>query len=456
MPDPGTPEPAPSDANDSPSDATSRPGRESNESHQHHRPTLSPESDVPPQPTATAPADHAGAADATPTGPGGRPLRVAHLTTVDMSLALLLRTELEYDVAAGFEVFGLSAPGPYVPEVEALGVTHVPLAALTRSWDLKRDAAAARELAATLRALDLDVLHTHNPKTGVLGRILGRAVGVPVVVNTCHGLWIRPGDPWPKRAFVLGAESVAARASHAELYQNATDHGTLARAVPGWRSRVVGNGTDLTRFRPDPAARRRVRAEIGVSDDEILVGGIGRRVAEKGIAEYEAAAATLAGKARFVWIGPEDLDKADAFSGAVDTPVEYLGARSDMPAVYAALDLFVLPSHREGFSRSAMEAAACGVPMVLSDIRGCREIGTHGEHLLLAPPHDPAALAEAIDRMLTEPGLRARLAEAGRRRALAEFDQRRVARISVDTYRAVARRKRLGWLDSAPSPGGAA
>ncbi|MCF2529764.1 glycosyltransferase [Yinghuangia soli] len=380
-----------------------------------------------------------------PVGPGGRPLRVAHLTTVDMSLALLLRTELEVDVAAGFTVFGLSAPGEYVPEIEELGVTHVPLDALTRSWDLARDAAAARELAATLRRLDLDVLHTHNPKTGVLGRLLGRAVGVPVVVNTCHGLWIRPGDPWPRRAFVLGAESAAARASHAELYQNATDHATLARAVPAWRSRVVGNGTDLSRFHPDPEARARIRAELGVSADEILVGGVGRRVAEKGIAEYEQAAGSLAGKARFVWIGPEDLDKADAFTVDTASGVEYLGGRSDMPDIYAALDLFVLPSYREGFSRSAMEAAASGVPMVLSDIRGCREIGTHGEHLLLVPPGDAAALAAAIDRMLTEPGLRSRLAAAGRARALAEFDQRRVAQVSIDTYRAVARRKRLGW-----------
>jgi glycosyltransferase involved in cell wall biosynthesis len=383
-----------------------------------------------------------------PTGPGGRPLRVAHLTTVDMSLALLLRTELQVDVAAGFEVFGLSAGGPYVPEVEALGVTHVPLDALTRSWDLARDAAAARELAARLRDLDLDVLHTHNPKTGVLGRLIGRAVGIPVVVNTCHGLWIRPGDPWPRKAFVLGAESVAARASHAELYQNATDHRTLARAVPAWRSRVVGNGTDLSRFRPDPDARARIRKELGVGDGELLVGGVGRRVAEKGIAEYQEAVGELVRQgptgARFVWIGPEDPDKPDAYNDAA-SHVEYLGGRSDMPDVYAALDLFVLPSHREGFSRSAMEAAASGVPMVLTDIRGCREIGTHDEHLLLVPPGDPAALARAMGRMLGDPELRARLAAHGRARALAEFDQRRVAATSIYTYRAVARRKGLRW-----------
>jgi len=381
-----------------------------------------------------------------PRGPGGRPLRVAHLTTVDMSLALLLRTELEEDVAAGFETYGISAPGPYVPEIEELGVTHVPLDALTRAWSPRHDAAAARELVRALRRIEPDVLHTHNPKTGVLGRVLGRATGVPVVVNTCHGLWIRPGDPWARRAFVLATESVAARASHAELYQNATDHATLRRAVPAWRSRVVGNGTDLTRFTPNPATRAAVRRELGVADDELLVAGVGRQVAEKGILEYVEAAAHLAGKARFAWIGPEDPDKPDAVSHAVrDTDVTFLGARSDMPAVYNALDVFVLPSHREGFSRSAMEAAACAKPMVLSDIRGCREIGTHDEHVLLTPAGEPRSLAAAIDRLLTEPDLRTRLGTAARRRALAEFDQRRVAGVSIDTYRAVAARRGLAW-----------
>jgi glycosyltransferase involved in cell wall biosynthesis len=375
---------------------------------------------------------------------------VAHLTTVDMSLSLLLRTELQVDVESGFEVFGLSAPGPYVAGVEELGVRHVPLYALTRSWDPRRDAAAARELLSALRALRLDVLHTHNPKTGVLGRILGRAVGVPVVVNTCHGLWLRPGDPWPRKAFVLGSEGFAGLFSYAELYQNAADREAMQWSVPAYRSRVVGNGVDLDRFRPDPAAGARVRAELGVRPDELLVGGVGRMVAEKGIAEFAESARALAGKARFVWVGPPDPSKPDGLT-ELDGGVLALGERADMVAVYSALDVFVLPSHREGFSRSAMEAAACGRPMVLSDIRGCREIGTDGAELLLVPPHDPAALTAAVDRLLVDPDLRAGLGAAAAARARAHFDQRVVAGISIATYAAVARRRRLGWTSGGQS-----
>ena len=389
-------------------------------------------------------------ADLSLAGPGGRPLRIAHLTTVDMSLALLLGTELQVDVESGFEVFGLSAPGPYVAGVEELGVRHVPLYALTRSWDPRRDAAAARELLAALRALRLDVLHTHNPKTGVLGRILGRAVGVPVVVNTCHGLWLRPGDPLPRKAFVLGSEGFAGLFSHAELYQNAADREAMQWAVPVYRSRVVGNGVDLDRFRPDPAAGSRIRAELGVGPDELLVGGVGRMVAEKGIAEFAESARALAGKARFVWVGPPDPSKPDGLT-ELDGSVLSLGERSDMVAVYSALDVFVLPSHREGFSRSAMEAAACGRPMVLSDIRGCREIGADGAELLLVPPHDPAALTAAVDRLLVDPDQRSRLGQAAAARARQHFDQRLVAGVSIATYAAVARRRRLGWTSGGTS-----
>jgi glycosyltransferase involved in cell wall biosynthesis len=378
--------------------------------------------------------------------PTARPLRIAHLTTIDMSLLLLLGTELEADVEAGHDVFGISAPGPYVGGVEALGVSHTPIPELTRSWAPTRDLAAFRRLRATLRTLDLDVLHTHNPKTGIMGRIAGRLAGVPVVVNTCHGLWAGPQDSLRKRAFVYGLEALAARFSDYELFQNAQDEQTLRRVLRRGRHRVVGNGVDLTRFAPDAEGRRRVRQELGVADDELLVGAIGRRVREKGLVEFAEAAASLRKEAAFVWVGPEDDTDGhpDAGVASPGSAVKFVGERRDMPAVYSALDVFVLPSYREGFSRAAMEAAACGVPMVLTDIRGCREIGDDGVHVRLVPSHDGPALTRAIRRLLDDPQQRARLGAAARERALDHFDQRAVAQASLDTYAWVATHRDQG------------
>ena len=347
-------------------------------------------------------------------GPGGRPLRLAHLTTVDMSLSLLLETELRVDLAAGFDTVGISAPGPYVESITELGVAHEALPALTRSWNLARDAAAARSLVGVLRRLQLDVLHTHNPKTGVLGRIAGRLAGVPVVVNTCHGLWAGKSDPILRRWFVYTAEALAAQFSDAELYQNAEDAATLRWAVRRRRSQVVGNGVDLDRFRFDAPGRARVRREL--DRRRPTTGRSGRPTCRReGIRSMPPPRGALGAQAAFVWVGPEDPDKADAISDVEG--VRFLGSRSDMPAVYSAFDVFALPSYREGLSRSAMEAAACGRPMVLSDIRGCREIGDHRRHLLLVPPRDPVALTDSVAHLLSSAEDRRQLGEAARMRA---------------------------------------
>ena len=101
-----------------------------------------------------------------------------------------------------------------------------------------------------------------------------------------------------------------------------------------------------------------MRAEWGVADDELLVGTIGRRVREKGLAEFAGAAHRLRDQATFVWVGPQDDTDAAAHVPHADA-VRFVGERTDMPAVYSALDVFALASYREGFSRASMEAAAC-------------------------------------------------------------------------------------------------
>ena len=372
-----------------------------------------------------------------------QPLRLAHLTTVDMSLALLLGTELAVDVEDGHTVYGISAPGPYVERVEALGVTHVSVSHFTRSWSLVSDIKAFAELFRTIKRLKLDVLHTHTPKAGVMGRIAGRLAGVPVVVNTCHGLWARPEDRLLKRAFVYGLEALAIRFSDYELFQNAEDAHTLRRFLKRGRWKVVGNGVDLQRFQPDPDGRARVRAELGIADDELLVGSIGRRVREKGLAEFAEAAQALRDRATFIWVGPEDNTDAAAEVPHADA-IRFVGERTDMPAVYSALDIFVLASYREGFSRASMEAAACGVPMVLTDIRGCREIGTDGEHLLLVPPRDAEALANVLAGLLADSQRRAALGKTAQQRARQQFDQRKIAAASLAAYTKVAEEKQHG------------
>jgi hypothetical protein len=183
-------------------------------------------------------------------------MKVAHLTTVDLSLRFLVYPQLLGTNQAGCEVYGISAPGPWVPEVERGGVKHIPLASSTRGMDVAADLRAARQLWRVLREEQFDILHTHNPKPGLYGRILGRLAGVPVVVNTVHGLYAAPDDPLPKRLFVYALEAIASRFSDAELIQSPEDFVLLRR----WHitPRQADASTRQWR-RPDPLRPRALR-----------------------------------------------------------------------------------------------------------------------------------------------------------------------------------------------------
>ena len=396
--------------------------------------------------------------------PAGRdgPLRVAHLTTVDSTAWYLLRPQLQAVLDRGGEVVAISAPGPWVPALEGVGVRHVPLRSSSRSADFGADVRAARDLWRILRTTPVDVLHTHNPKPGVYGRVVGRLAGVPIVVNTNHGLYLRDGRRVQRWA-VLALEGFAARFSDVELIQNPEDLELLTRRRlnPRRRTQLLGNGVDLDRFRParDPDERARARAELGARAGQLVVGTVGRLVAEKGFLELSEAAGMLDERYAVVAIGPSDPEKGDALTPAqVDTAtrngVQFLGLRDDVDLLYRGMDVFVLPSHREGYPRAAMEAAASGVPVVATDVRGCRQVVADGVTGLLVPVRAPAALAAAINSLGEDEDRRRSMGAAAVERAAEYFDERRVVAIVLEAYRRAAagsRRWRRRAVTSTPT-----
>lgn len=393
----------------------------------------------------------------------GSHMKIAHLTTVDMSLRLLLFPQLRAVVEAGGEAVGISAPGPWVPELESAGIRHVALGSSTRGVDWRADLRAMIELWKVLRRERPDVLHTHNPKPGIYGRILGRLAGVPVVVNTVHGYYATPDDPLAKRLIVYVLESIAARFGDVELFQNPEDLALAERLrlVPSGKAHLLGNGVDLQRFRPGDshAERSDLRSEWGLSEADVVVGVVGRLVEEKGYVELFEAMASLSESAVLVVAGPDDETKPDALpreiiESARDRGVRFLGLRHDVESLYRAFDLFVLPSHREGFPRAAMEAAASGLPIIATDIRGCRQVVDHGETGLLVPVRDAAALAEAIGRLVGDADTRRAMAGRARNKAEREFDEDRVVDIVMREHRRQWERRGRRWPLSPEDSGG--
>ena len=371
--------------------------------------------------------------------------RLLHVCTTDVSLDLLLGPQLAAFADAGYEVHTAAGPGGHTEQVSAAGHTHHVLAHATRAFDLRNDVRATVELYRLFRTLRPDIVHTHNPKPGIYGRLAARAARVPLIVNTQHGLYAQPTDRLARRVPVYALERLAATCSHVELVQSIEDADTLRRLrVPGRKLRHLGNGIDLHRFRPPtPDERAEARALLGVTDRDVVVGAVGRLVWEKGYAELFEAARHLLPQhpdLRLIVVGPDDLDKGDPLTeqdvrSAEAAGVRFLGMRDDVDRLYHAMDLYVLASHREGFPRSAMEAAASGLPVVATDIRGCRQVVDHGTTGLLVPARNPSELAAAIRDLAGDPDRRAAMGDAAVAHAESHFDQQRIIDLTLDEYR---------------------
>lgn len=380
--------------------------------------------------------------------------RVLHVTTTAVSLDWLLAPQLHAFADAGFEVSTISGGGPHVDSLESQGVDHHLAPSLSRSFDVRADARATRELRSLFDHLQPDIVHTHNPKPGVIGRPLGRMCRVPIVVNTVHGLYAQPSDGAGRRVGVYVAERLAAACSDAELVQNSEDVETLRRlGVPSDRVHLLGNGIDLSRYRQRTTAKRRqLRAELGIDAETPVIGMVGRLVWEKGYREFFDAIIELRARSRSpfeaIVVGPMEPSK----DGAVDRQtidemsrhgIRFLGSRTDIADVLSTFDIFALPSYREGFPRAAMEASAMGLPVVASNIRGCREVVVHDETGVLVAPRNSSALSAALSQLVDQPELRARLGSGAARRALVHFDQDRVIARTLAVYRSLLERRDL-------------
>jgi glycosyltransferase involved in cell wall biosynthesis len=198
---------------------------------------------------------------------------------------------------------------------------------------------------------------------------------------------------------------------------------------------IRGSGVDTMRFQPADGPR-------GIPRMRVLLAS--RLLWDKGIREYLEAARILRGEKldiEFLLAGtpdsgnPASVPPSQVTKWQQEGIVSYLGHVADMPRLMREVDLVVLPSYREGVPRSLLEAAACALPIVTTDVPGCREVVNHRENGLLVPSRDAKALAAAIRECYERPAERARMGRVGREKVLKEFDERIVFTKTLDVYR---------------------
>jgi glycosyltransferase involved in cell wall biosynthesis len=261
------------------------------------------------------------------------------------------------------------------------------------------------------------ILHVHGYAAADFGRLAARRLGAALVL---HEHFADPRMP----AYQGVADRLLSGLTDRAIAVSASTRDFLVRErhVPAGRVRLIWNGAPLDEFAPvAPDVARAARRSLGLAEDALVVGTIGRWNEQKGHRYLvEAAAALLPSrpKAHVVIVGDGDqMDalKAQAASRGLGARITFAGHRADVPALLGAIDVFAISSTYEGTPLALFEAMAAGKAIVSTAVDGCREVLEDGVTALLVPPRDGAALAAALGRVVDDAALRLSLADNARK-----------------------------------------
>ena len=350
-------------------------------------------------------------------------------------------------VDRGHSVLLVSPAGPYGAKLKALGFRWVPAPMLRESLNPLRELYFMNWLRKLLIKEQVDLIHGFTIKSAayasLIGRLLFPFMDKPARVSSIAGMGYvftnKSFKAWLLRPLVRCFLKLALRgkASHLIL-QNIDDYRLCSDLGLADKSRlhlIPGSGVDCNRFSPVTFHCQPDRCFRVVLPARLLW--------DKGIAEFVDAARILIAEGKnieFLLAGlpdkgnPAAIPEETLHQWVEKGLVKWLGHVDDMAALYHSVDVVVLPSYREGLPKSLIEAAACALPLITTNVPGCRDVVTEGVDGLLVPVKNSVAISEAIKRIQENPILGQKLGQAAREKALTQFDEKIVIERTIGVY----------------------
>jgi glycosyltransferase involved in cell wall biosynthesis len=369
-----------------------------------------------------------------------RRISVLHAVTDPIS-TILMRGQLAYLKAKGFEPALLTGPGRQPQDQESAEGYPVYRVAMTREIAPGDDLRSLFELWRLLRRIKPVVCNAGTPKAGLLVGLAAWLTRVPCRVYTLRGLRLETATGL-KRSLLTLTEKIACFTAHRvicvspSLRERAVALGLVGRSKTVLLGAGSSNGVDAGRFEPTPEKAllaADLRETLGIRPGQPVIGFAGRFTRDKGLPELVTAFQSVQQKvpeAVLLLVG--DYEQGDPVPEetrnaiASEAGIRHVGFTSQIDLHYLAMDIFVLPTHREGFPNTVLEAQAAGLPVVTTDATGAVDAIEDGITGVLTPVGDADKLAEALLSLLSDPRRMKSMGLAGRKRILREFRNERI------------------------------
>lgn len=371
-----------------------------------------------------------------------------YAVTIPLTARAFLSGQLGFVRDRGWDVLLVSSPGADLDSTAAAQGVRIRALPMNRALTPLADVRALVTWIRLLRRERPLITNVSTPKAGLLGGVAAWLTRVPIRIYVLRGLRFEGVRGW-HYALLYAMEWCACRAAHRVVCVSPSLQREAVRLhlVRAGRTVVIGsgssNGVDVARFGqiPEPARLVRLRTDLGMPPDGVVIGFVGRWSPDKGIEDLLDAVETLLARdkdIRLLLVG--DVDHADPLPAAVvarivgDPRVVTAGQVNDTAPYYALMDVLALPTRREGLPNVALEAAASGVPVVSTTATGAVDAVRHGKTGMIVPVGNPAALAQALEQLVDNAELRVAMGRQGAAWVRASFDRPLIWQGLCDLY----------------------
>ena len=372
-------------------------------------------------------------------------LKVCQLCAVDFTLKHFLLPLIDGMEKEGWTVISVCSDGPYIGNLRKKGY-NIETVYIARNYNLFQHLKSILVLTRFFKEQEFDIVHVHSPIAALVARLAARFASVSVVIYTAHGFYFHDEMMSLKRSVFLFLEKWAGKYTNILFTQSAEDAACAIQEnlLPQGLVHTIGNGVNPQKFNPRKIGNRiKIRNKLGIQDDTFVIGIIARLVEEKGICEFLEAAMQASDendKLCFLVIGArlesdhakDVISKIKLAKDNHEGKILFLGQRTDIPELLSAMDVFCLPSWREGMPRSIIEAMMMERAVIATNIRGSREEVIDDETGFLLPTRDVIKLKNQFLYCARNTEKIRNMGKAGRLRALRYFNEKNVVEKQIE------------------------